>query len=314
MSLPKLINTLIEEFLSERLITDGSSKTYRTTLNIWVRWMVQHGGITNPSTGQIVSWMKNLEEEGRTQMTIENYMKVISIFFRWLRSKGYFEDKTKGVNVKRASREYRKEYIREDVMKPWLESLKSDTVIEKRNKAIINLMVVCGFRSVEVSRFDVRDIKTTSSGYAIRIQRKGHKEKDQLVGIPSNCIDLINDYLLFRGVSDSSEPLFVSHREGQGSGRLFPYSVSQLITNELIKAKIKSKMITPHSLRHSAAAYAIKNDVPEYDIRQMLGHTSARTTERYLRMIAAEKMEVNTASRMIDEYVKNGFKKAIKTV
>jgi len=303
MSLPKLINTLINEFISERLITPGSSKTYRITLNVWVRWMVQNGGITMPTAGQIVSWVRSLEEEKWSQLTIENSLNIIRMFFRWMKAKGYYEDVAKTVTVRRADREIRRGYIKKDVLKVWLNSLQSENIIQKRNKAIINLMVRTGFRCVEISRFDIGDIQKHDDRFAIRIQRKGHKEKDQSVGVPSLCIELINEYLKSRGSVPGSAPLFASHCTGKESGRLLPTSVSQLVKNELIAAGLKSKMITPHSLRHCAAVFALEMNVPEYEIRLMMGHSSSSTTARYLRLIGREKMELNIATQSVCDYL-----------
>lgn len=313
MSIPKPINSLIKEFISERSITRGSAETYRRVLNVWVLWMTKNALVKEPTKANVISWIKSLEDNGRSQLTIENYVGVLSIFFNWIESKRYWVNITSGVNVKRASREYRKHYIVESDMVQWLSAIPSDTLNEKRNTAIIHLMLNTAFRCVEISRFNVEDIRQTSNGYSIRIQRKGHKEKDQIVGIPSECVDMINDYLIIRGTHQNNEPLFASHRNGRKSERLLPKSIGQIITNSLSVAGIKSKWITPHSLRHSAAVYAMRNGATEFEVKAMMGHASVTTTARYLRMMEEETIQMNPAARYVNEYIKNGGKKCIKT-
>jgi site-specific recombinase XerD len=314
MTLSKPINILIAEFISERSITGGSADTYKRILNVWVLWMIQNADIKAPSKANIITWMKSLEEAGRSQLTIESYVTVLSIFFRWMESKQYWQNIAKGVKVKRASREYRKHYIPEADMVQWLASLQTDTLNEKRNTAIINLMLNTAFRCVEISRFSVGDIRQTGNGYAIRIQRKGHKEKDQSTGIPTECVTMINDYLAMRGKVNESDPLFASHRTGRECDRLLPKSVGQIITNQLTTAKLKSKWITPHSLRHSSAVYAIKNGATEFEVKAMMGHSSPTTTARYLRMIEEETMEMNPAARCVNDYIRNGGKSTKKLI
>lgn len=314
MNLPNGINPLISEFISERSVTNGSAETYRRILNVWVLWMVHNANIKSPTKANVISWIKSLEESGRSQLTIESYVTVLSIFFNWMQSKHYWENITKGIRVKRASREYRKHYIPEADMIKWLTSLNTETLNEKRNAAIINLMLNTAFRCVEISRFNVGDIRKTASGYAIRIQRKGHKEKDQSTGIPSECVTMINDYLSMRGAVQDNDPLFASHRIGRECERLYPKSVGQIISIELEKAGLKTKWITPHSLRHSSAVYAIKNGATEFEVKAMMGHSSPTTTARYLRMIEEETMEMNPAARCVNDYIRNGGKKTRKDI
>lgn len=314
MQLQLGINQYIKEFISERSITIGSAETYRRVLNVWVLWMIQNMDIKTPSKANIITWIKSLEKAGRSQLTIESYVTVLSIFFNWMESKQYWQNITKGVKVKRASREYRKHYIPEADMIQWLSSLHADTLNEKRNTAIINLMLNTAFRCVEISRFNVGDIRKTGNGYAIRIQRKGHKEKDQSTGIPFECVTMINDYLSMRGSVTDPDPLFASHRTGRDCARLLPKSVGQIITNQLTIAKLKSRWITPHSLRHSSAVYAIKNGATEFEVKAMMGHSSPTTTARYLRMIEEETMEMNPAARCVNDYIRNGGKSTKKLI
>lgn len=314
MKLPKPINVLIHEFISERSITNGSAGTYERILNVWVLWMTMNADIKSPIKANVITWIKSLEEAGRSQLTIEGYVTVLSIFFNWMSSKTYWTNVTSGVKVKRASREYRKHYIPETDMVQWLASLHTDTLTEKRNTAIINLMLNTAFRCVEISRFNVGDIRKTGNGYAIRIQRKGHKEKDQSTGIPTECVTMINDYLAARGLVKETDPLFASHRTGRDCERLLPKSVGQIITNQLTIANLKSKWITPHSLRHSSAVYAIKNGATEFEVKAMMGHSSPTTTARYLRMIEEETMEMNPAARCVNDYIRNGGKSTKKSI
>lgn len=314
MQLQLGINQYIKEFISERSITIGSAETYRRVLNVWVLWMIQNMDIKTPSKANIITWIKSLEKAGRSQLTIESYVTVLSIFFNWMESKQYWQNITKGVKVKRASREYRKHYIPEADMIQWLSSLHADTLNEKRNTAIINLMLNTAFRCVEISRFNVGDIRKTGNGYVIRIQRKGHKEKDQSTGIPFECVTMINDYLSMRGSVTDPDPLFASHRTGRDCARLLPKSVGQIITNQLTIAKLKSRWITPHSLRHSSAVYAIKNGATEFEVKAMMGHSSPTTTARYLRMIEEETMEMNPAARCVNDYIRNGGKSTKKLI
>ena len=52
-----------------------------------------------------------------------------------------------------------------------------------------------------------------------------------------------------------------------------------------------AKDISPHTLRHTKAMHLLSDDVNLVYIRDILGHTSITTTERYARADSAKKRE-----------------------
>ena len=50
-------------------------------------------------------------------------------------------------------------------------------------------------------------------------------------------------------------------------------------------------LIDVHSLRHMAASYALANGAPLTSVSSQLGHTSIRTTERYLHELDARRKD-----------------------
>lgn len=50
-------------------------------------------------------------------------------------------------------------------------------------------------------------------------------------------------------------------------------------------------LIDVHSLRHMAASYALANGAPLTSVSSQLGHTSLRTTERYLHELDARRRD-----------------------
>jgi integrase/recombinase XerD len=84
--------------------------------------------------------------------------------------------------------------------------------------------------------------------------------------------------------------LFLNHR----GSRLTRQGFWLILKSYAERAEIID--ITPHTLRHSFAAHALKHGAELRDVQQMLGHVSISTTQVY-RRIATEDMAVD---RLID--------------
>lgn len=315
MILQKPINILISEFLSERMITVQSVATYRRSLNVFVRWLtVSNADVRSPIKSDLVTWKKELQESGRSVLTVENYMKIVIFFFKWMESKSYYENVAKGLRNNHAYRGHRKQYLTIEQTCNLLGSLPSSTLIEKRNAAIINLLTRIGIRCIEVTRINIADIYPTTSGYVMKIQRKGHKEKDQAIGIPGECVDLISDYLTERGRTNETDSLFANHGHHSDNAALSSSTVSRIAVGCLKQCGFRSKQMTAHSLRHTAAINALKAGATIFEVKEMLGHTSVNTTQIYLSAIEEETRLINPAVRVLNRYIREHNEKRIETI
>ena len=90
----------------------------------------------------------------------------------------------------------------------------------KRDYAIINLIVRTGLRTIEVHRANVEDIKMRGSQRILEIQGKGHNDKNNFVMLTPKAYKPIEDYLNARGVKDNTEPLFTSKSNRTRSERI----------------------------------------------------------------------------------------------
>lgn len=314
MILPKPINILINEFLSERPITGGSIDTYKRTLNVFVLWMIKSGtaDVRSPKKADLVSWKNHLIDTRHSMHTVENYLNVTIFFFKWLESKSYYQNIAEGLKNRQASRGHKKMYLTIEETCRLLGALPSSTVLEKRNAAIVNLLIRTGIRCVEVSRINVSDITPITGGHVMKIQRKGHKEKDQTIGLPNECVELIDSYLTDRGNVNESDPLFINQGYHSMTTELTASTVSRIAVDALKRCGFKTKQTTAHSLRHTAAINALKAGATIFEVKEMLGHTSVNTTQIYLSAIEAETRLVNPAALHLNRYIKEHEEKCAK--
>jgi len=306
MNTSKPINILIEEFLSERDCRPNSISNYRQTLSTWVEWMVKHGDLKAPTKAHLLMYREYLSKT-RGVTTVDSYMTSVKMLFAYLSFKEIHPNVSLGIKRLRKSTEHRRGYLTLDQVSQLLESMHPDTLIQKRNYAIINLMVRTGMRCVEVTTLDYSDLIMNASGYELRIQRKGRNEKDATVCITDSTALPMVDYLNDRDMMMDRSPLFA--RCGQVSGkRISTQTISDIVMTALHAININSKNITAHSLRHTAAMCAVRAGASVYEVQQMLGHTNPNTTMIYIRALALENRESANALRFIDKAYKIALK------
>lgn len=154
--------------------------------------------------------------------------------------------------------------------------LAGDRWLDKRNVALVSLMVRAGLRVGEVIALRSDDIQTSErKGQVVIRQGKGLKERT--VPLSRSARAEVAAYLAERP-SFAGEWLFVS----QTGKRLSARDVQRLIADASVKAGIRDE-VTPHVLRHTFATRALQQgNVDLATLSRLLGHENLSTTARYL--------------------------------
>lgn len=168
-----------------------------------------------------------------------------------------------------------------------------------RNNTIIILLLNCGLRASELININISDLNLLN-GY-IRIVGKGRKER--ICWLNSTTKQQLKSYLDIRNknktIIDTSEPLFLSYR----NGRLNLRTVETIVENAYNLAGIKEIGYTTHTLRHTAATIIyqyVKSDV--LLLKEILGHSTVKSTEIYTH-IYDEKIKEAFNSNPLGNYI-----------
>lgn len=147
----------------------------------------------------------------------------------------------------------------------------------QRNRAILETLYSCGLRVSELCNLKLSNLYFDEE--FIRVEGKGGKER--LVPISQRAIKEINYYMIDRkrieikkGYEDY---LFVSARLKKNLSRIM---IFHLIKEYAQTAGI-TKIISPHTFRHSFATHLLEGGANLRVIQCMLGHESITTTEIY---------------------------------
>jgi len=146
-----------------------------------------------------------------------------------------------------------------------------------RNKAILETMYSCGLRVSELVGLKISCLYL-DIGF-IRVIGKGDKER--LVPIGSDAIKCIKTYKdtvrSHQNVSEKNQDILFLNRRGNALSRVM---IFYIIKSLALSAGI-TKVISPHTFRHSFATHLVEGGADLRAVQEMLGHESITTTEIY---------------------------------
>ncbi|MFA6027484.1 MAG: site-specific tyrosine recombinase/integron integrase [Patescibacteria group bacterium] len=154
------------------------------------------------------------------------------------------------------------------------------SLIQTRDKAILELLFSTGLRVSEGAKLKIEDVNLKKDEFSVR----GKGSKIRVVFLSEQAKYWLAEYLKKR--SDLSPYLFIAHdfASKQTSDKeerpLTPRTIERIVAKYAKIAGI-TKKITPHTLRHSFATDLLKNGADIRSVQSMLGHSSITTTQVY---------------------------------
>ncbi len=145
-----------------------------------------------------------------------------------------------------------------------------------RDRAMLELLFSSGLRVSELVNLDRDHINLERGEFMVR----GKGQKDRPVFISPEAAEAIDLYLKSR--NDSDKPLFIHYAGSKEEGytRLTARSVQRMVKRYAGLAGI-TKVVTPHTLRHSFATDLLINGADVRSVQGLLGHSNISTTQIY---------------------------------
>lgn len=125
----------------------------------------------------------------------------------------------------------------------------TDTVIARRNQAILHLLYDLGLRRGEVAALDLTDVEADR----LQVVGKGRRERSPL-SLPPVTRQVLSEWLSVRG--NEPGPLFLNYdRARKGDGRLSADHIYRIVRASGEAVGVRAR---PHGLRHTAITEACK--------------------------------------------------------
>jgi integrase/recombinase XerD len=167
-----------------------------------------------------------------------------------------------------------------------------NALANKKHKAMLFTAYSAGLRVSEIVNLKIEDIDSKRMQIFIR-RAKG--KKDRYVNLSPVLLDILRKY-----IQEYKPGPKVYLFESETTFEAYPpRTVQQIFSNAKHKARI-SKTVGVHCLRHSFATHLLDKGTDIKYIKDLLGHFSIKTTERYLHI--SKKQLVNIVSPFDDLY------------
>lgn len=265
--------------ISELHLSSNTWHSYESDVEMYISFIVKNYKINDPKDIQVSHLRNYIDSLNRKKIEPSSQSRKLSAiksFHKFLMKEKYVSvNITTSIDLPKQVKKLPTVLSIEEV-DMLLNTLNTDTPLETRNKAMIELTYASGLRVSELIDLKLSDLHL-DAGF-VQIHGKGNKER--IVPMGEIAIDSLNYYienarhLLLKKHTDY---VFINGRDGNQMTRQAFF----LIIKEKVKQAGIKKEISPHKLRHSFASHLLKNGVDLRLIQELLGHEDISTTERY---------------------------------
>jgi site-specific recombinase XerD len=234
----------------------------------------------NKST--VKRYRATLQSSGRASATINQALAAIRKMSTEAADSGMMDERSAaGIsrvkNVRRVGRSLG-HWLDKQKAEQLLNTPDIETLLGKRDRAILAVMVGTGLRRTEVTKLNVSHLQKRNNKWMIvdLVTKHGRVHS---VPVPGWAKQAIDQWLAAANIKSGAVFLPI-HKSGSILGeRMNPQTIYALVVKHATAAGLDVK---PHDLRRSAAMLALNGGASMRQIQKMLGHASILTTERYL--------------------------------
>lgn len=295
----KYIDDFIQHLKYERNLSEHTLRNYASDLEQFYDHLAppsKDGGRREIDLREIDNltirdFMASLYEQSKKKSSIHRKVAALRTFFRFLCREGILDaNPARLVASPRVERKLPNHLTIQEMIR-FIETPDLDTILGKRDRAILELLYASGVRVSELVGLNLTDIDFTNQ--TLRVKGKGRKER--IVPFGEHARAAIEAYLGVRGEllveadTDKIDPLAV-FMNYQGT-RITTRSVGRMI-DKYVKICADLHHISPHSLRHSFATHLLDAGADLRTIQELLGHARLSSTQVYTHVSMDKLMEI----------------------
>lgn len=271
---------VLEDWLRSLDVSEPTRRAYRRGLGSLEEYVLANGLDFDALEAKDLVAFKQEMLQHLSPGTVSTYLIGIRSFYSWAENDSFanIAAKVKGPATPKG---FKKDILTSAQVKRMLKAVEGDSILAKRNYAILNLMVRTGLRDVEVVRANIGDIVSESGYPVLYVHGKGRSGKDEFVLLTDKALEPIEEYLKERPDATDGSPLFVSHSKRNSDKRLTTRTVSGIAKDAMRAIGLDDKRHTAHSLRHTAVTFSLMGGAKVEEAKEMARHSSLNTTMGY---------------------------------
>ena len=257
-----------------RLHADSTRLAYQREITRFLAWLEGNAPI---DAEVLPRYVEHLRARSLSPTSIAWRATVIGEFLRDAHRQGVIaEDLTAGYKKPKGTRGFAPRVLTQGELKRLLRTPDRRSWKGKRDLAALVLMGVAGLRAGEVTRLRICDIKLQSDRVEIRVRGKG--DRIRVVALAGKNASPLRSWSAARGSDNGGAPWLLA-RAGEDRGMTVA-SIDYVVRKVATAAQLEN--VHAHCLRHTAASLMLANGANLVQVRDLLGHSSIVTTNRYL--------------------------------
>ncbi len=280
-----LIESFIESLSAERGCSQNTCRSYAHNLNEFRAYIekqhsserptkrLQANAIDRLMVRRHLGWLYKRNKKS----TIARKLSALRSFFKYLVKHGVIQESPVDSILTPKTEKTIPVYLSVDDMFRLLDSLKRDSLLDLRNRAIFETFYSSGLRVSEMEGLDAADIDLEAC--EIRVLGKGNKER--IVPVGKRAVEAVGDYRRALqkkgGIDIDAQGVLFFNKNG---GRLSTRSIARILAR-LARTCGFEVPISPHVLRHTFATHMLDAGADMRVVQELLGHKSLSTTQKY---------------------------------
>ena len=276
--LKKTLGNYLKFLTEKRGLSPGSIETYKTNLAPWVEFLENEYKTTSPDPNVnsilLRKYLSKRRQESISVRTLAGFISALSGFQQYLQH----ERKDIEYICKLSKLKYSEkvpDFLSQKEASELFELVEKESYPAWRDYIMVSLFYISGMRRAELTALKLHDIDLKK--HLINVIGKGNKQRfvpfgDAIADDLKFYIDLRNSYARSKKAGQAN--LFLNYRGDPLTVR----SIDRIVKKYCARL---GKRVTPHMLRHSFATHMLENGADILAIKEILGHSSLATTQKY---------------------------------
>ena len=279
-SLPELQSA--KEVVLNRLTSACSRRSYRSAIDDFIRWYCASPKLAFDRR-TVASYVAELEQRQLAPSTINVRLAAI----RALAAESHEQGLIGADTVAGISRVAGAKRLGTRVGN-WLSPGQSQTLVSspdqrsargRRDCAILAMLLGCGLRRSELVSLNVAHLHSRDGRWLI-VNLIGKGRRIRTIPVPSWVMSALNQWINSAEIVSGALFRAIARTGAIAPNRLSDRAVWNVVREHSAREGLIS--IAPHDLRRTCAHLCFRSGGPLEQIQFLLGHSSTRTTERYL--------------------------------
>lgn len=264
-------------------MSPGTVETYRLNLKRWVDFFENESKDNEPDPKVNAILLRRYLAQRRRQnvsaRTLAGFISALAGFQRYMAQDRKYSNYTAKLSNLKYSEKI-PSILSQKETEELFRLTEKDSFLNWRDYILVSLFYLSGIRRAEAADLKITDIDFKK--HTLSVIGKGNKQRfapygETIVGELEYYIELRERFI--SGKTGHKGHLFLNYRGEPLTVR----SIDRIVRKYCSRL---GKCVTPHTLRHSFATHMLENGADILAIKEILGHSSLATTQKYTHITA----------------------------